>query len=358
VSRVLGAIGAPIGGIEPIRLNPRKALVVTVAASLALGVLGAPPEVTTMNTANVATTTRLRPSFGDEEFWSALNPELFRTVTHDEDPPLSCTHLALAEAARALTDDGYFVVEEALPAPFVASLAEGIARLDAAGVPPVFAFVYGGFWRAFRCMRPLLDLVLGPRYAAQPAFWAWYVAPERNGRGWPPHRDKGLLPPEVRRRSLTLWIPLTDAVPANGCMYVLPMSLDPELRGDPEAERSSVLQSIRALPAPAGSLLGWNQALLHWGGRSNARARQPRISIAFEFQAVDLSPWAHPLLDPDVVPPFESRLALIAMQVSQYGHLHGLSANMVERATSLLRRFPLPPSTALAGAWFTRRSRQ
>ena len=47
----------------------------------------------------------------------------------------------------------------------------------------------------------------------------------------------------------------------------------------------------RALPAAAGSVLGWTSKLLHWGAMADAHA-PPRISISFEYQAA-----AAPLYD-------------------------------------------------------------
>lgn len=40
------------------------------------------------------------------------------------------------------------------------------------------------------------------------------------------------------------------------------------------------LQSIRALPAPAGSILGWNSRVWHWGDRSKGHPQEV-TSISF-----------------------------------------------------------------------------
>jgi hypothetical protein len=78
------------------------------------------------------------------------------------------------------------------------------------------------------------------------------------------------------------------------------------------------IQGIRALPAGAGSNLGWRQNLLHWGGKSCERALEPRISLGFEFQRGDTRPYNDPLLDPLAIPGFEQRLGLIGKQILQY----------------------------------------
>jgi hypothetical protein len=73
--------------------------------------------------------------------------------------------------------------------------------------------------------------------------------------------------------TLTSWIPLSDATPQNGCMYVVPAHLDPHY-GKPTTPRSQLpdLSLARALPVRPGDYLVWNQAVLHWGGESNEAA--------------------------------------------------------------------------------------
>lgn len=101
------------------------------------------------------------------------------------------------------------------------------------------------------------------------------------------------------------------------------------------------LQDVRALPAKPGDVLGWNQAILHWGARSSRRATEPRISFACEFQRGDVEPYNRPLLDPQQLPPIEMRLALIGKQILQYRHMYGLSDAMTEIATRLKSLAPL-----------------
>jgi hypothetical protein len=46
-------------------------------------------------------------------------------------------------------------------------------------------------------------------------------------------------------------------------------------------------QDIRALPTKAGDILGWNEGVYHWGGRSSKHGTYSRISIAASFQRGD-----------------------------------------------------------------------
>src|SRR5262249_2352546 len=100
-------------------------------------------------------------------------------------------------------------------------------------------------------------------------------------------------------------------------------------------------QDIRALPATAGSVFAWNQALLHWGSRASRLGREPRVSVAFEFQRGDQPAIEQPLLDPLCAPTFEERIGLIAKLMLQYNHMHKLSPELTELARVLSARFPL-----------------
>jgi hypothetical protein len=117
---------------------------------------------------------------------------------------------------------------------------------------------------------------------------------------------------------LTIWIPFTDATPLNSCIYVLPLSLDPNYPANTRALTIDRFQDIRALPAKAGSVLGWNQYLLHWGSRSCSRAEQARISWGIYFQSGDVA-----LFDPLARKlrgrlTFEERLVFIATAIARY----------------------------------------
>ena len=98
---------------------------------------------------------------------------------------------------------------------------------------------------------------------------------------------------------LNVWIPLNDATNDNGCMYVVPREFDSDFaRTDghhahmnpaTEVQRgvsSKIhfpLHGVRALPAPAGSLIAWYGNTIHWGSSCSKYAKDPRKSIALTF---------------------------------------------------------------------------
>jgi hypothetical protein len=283
------------------------------------------------------------------EFWRDLCPDM--SIERDATSIAAAvgnTQVLLSDLKR----EGYIQAAGAFPEERISPIREAVTTLSQRGIPLPFAFVYDELWLAFQGISALLTTVLGEGYRALPDFWVWHVQPNENASGWGPHRDRvqPTLDPDNSPHTLTVWLPFTDATPLNGCIYVLPALFDQrfeERRWD--GEGNNVVQNpqdIRALPATAGSLLAWNQAILHWGSRGSRLGGGPRISAAFEFQRGDHAPFNSPLLDPGRVPPFSERLGLIGKQVLQYRHMYPLSDDIAAIATSLFERFM--PSTALS----------
>lgn len=275
---------------------------------------------------------------GSRDFWRELCPSMSIEGTGT---PVAA---AVGETSLLLSDlkrEGYIQVPDAFPDVCTAPVRDAVSTLSRLGIPLPFAFVYDELWLAFKGLSTFLTTVLGDDYRALPDFWVWYVQPNENASGWGAHRDRvqTTLEPDNSPHTLTVWLPFTDATPLNGCMYVLPAHLDPrftERRWD--GDGNNVVQNpqdIRALPATAGSLLAWNQAVLHWGSRGSRLGAAPRISAAFEFQRGDRAPFNSPLLDPNRVPTFTERLGLIGKQVLQYRHMYPLSEDVAAVATTL-----------------------
>jgi hypothetical protein len=261
------------------------------------------------------------------DYWRELNPSLsIEAARPRSSEPLMFDEKRLAELDESLTTEGYFQTPSVLPGSEVQALTLCIERIKSEGWFPVFGFLYDEFWRLRNHLRSLIAKFLGESYRQLPDFWAWYVEPNATSKGWEPHRDRPLeaLREDGTPNTLTIWLPLTDANPLNGCIYVLPASVDRKNDVWFKALIENV-QGIRALPADSGSILGWRQNLLHWGGRSCDRAQQPRISIGFEFQRGDIEPCNRPLLDPVSMPDFTQRLGLIGKQILQYQSYNGLS---------------------------------
>jgi hypothetical protein len=287
----------------------------------------------------------------------AQDPELWRKLV----PALSIEGASAASPAnlgeinRHLTDlkrEGYVQIEGALPEDRVVPLKKAVITLFERKIPLPFLFVFDEPWLAFQSCAAFISATLGNKYRALPDFWVWHVVPSENATGWGPHRDR--VQPTLERdnspHSLTVWLAFTDATPHNGCIYVLPAHLDERFKRRVwDGEDNIVVhnpQDIRALPARAGSMLAWNQAVLHWGGRASRLGKEARISAAFEFQRGDKPAFNQPLLDPTVVPPFTRRLGLIGKQVLQYRHMYPLTDEVAAVAQALVDKYP-PVSAAV-----------
>lgn len=241
--------------------------------------------------------------------------------------------------AGLVRQEGYFQLPPQdwnLPA---AEMVDLVTRLDRAGIPCPFAFVFDEFWALSAKLYNIVSAVLGPECLRLPDFWVWFVDPARADSGWKPHRDKGHLALRADRspKALTVWVPLTDATTLNGCMYILPADRDPTYGTPGDNQWKIDFPEVRALPADAGSILAWNQAVLHWGAHASPRAPHPRISVAFEFQAGDVEPFNQPLMAPLTTPLFPARLKLIAQQILQYEHMYPLAPDVKATAGRILQ---------------------
>lgn len=260
----------------------------------------------------------------DKEFWLRLNPNLHIT---DEATPISLAPLQiepqlLEEAKASLKAEGYFQINKVLDPALTTKLATAVENIYKAGWPTPFAIVYDEYWEMFYTLKQLFEAILGEEYKQVPNFWCWYVDTNKESKGWGHHRDRPSVNTVLESglpATLTTWIPLTNATPANGCIYIVPSSRDPNYPpGDLDRRDMHELQNIRALPATEGDVLGWTEALLHWGSRSSHKATNPRVSISFTFQRADQNPFETPLFEPSRYQTFNERLGLIAQNVCNY----------------------------------------
>jgi hypothetical protein len=275
-------------------------------------------------------------------FWRGLEPNL--SIEGDAAPaPFAMGDIpGLMEQLRF---EGYVNTPGVIPEKLILAMRNCVAHLHARSIPLPFAFVYDEAWQIFQGIAAFMEAALGNGYRALPDFWVWHVLPTESAHGWGPHRDR--VQPTLDRNnaphSLTVWVPFTDATPLNGCIYMLPAHLDDRFKSrtwDGEGNNHvTAPQNIRALPATAGSVLAWNQAVLHWGGRASRLATGPRSSAAFEFQRGDKAPFNRPLLDPKRTPPFAQRLGLVGKQVLQYRHMYPLAPDIEAMAETLRQKF-------------------
>jgi hypothetical protein len=274
----------------------------------------------------------------DRAMWAAFAPRL-----HIEDPDLlpRASLVALNDAQTRgvqaqIRQEGYFQASNVNWGLDLPLMVATIRALSAASLPPVFAFLFDEFWVPFRKLAPIYQSLLG-NYAMLPDFWVWDVDPKRSESGWAPHRDKGVISllPDGSPKSITTWIPLTAATPLNGCMYIVPANHDKTYGTAQENTHTFDMQSIRALPGTPGDFFIWNQAVLHWGGKTSPHATESRISMAVEFQRGDIPSFHDPLLNPHATLPFPARLKLIAMQILQYRHMYKILPEVEKIAVDL-----------------------
>ena len=280
------------------------------------------------------------------EIWQQLNPQL--TISTGIDPVVAVEKIGAgdggfegAELSDRFWDEGYFLIEDILPKDELAKLRQGIETLVSNGMSPALIYLYDEAWQVFRRLKPLLSHFLGDRVALLPHFWAWHVDPGQDGRGWPPHRDyqgESVVGDDMLI-SLSLWVPLSNASPDNGCMYVLPRSFEKCYDLAVTKPEDVFLQDVRALPAGPGAVMGWRQDLYHWGGRASKHESEPRISLSLEFQNAVFDPMADQLLDLEKAPEFMDRLGLIASQFEKYQHMQSIDADTVNWAKAVLENY-------------------
>jgi hypothetical protein len=282
-----------------------------------------------------------------ETYWRFLNPALSidgkGACTFLEAKPIDAQRTE--ELVRRLATEGYFCTESILPASEIGRMRTCIDVLRDGGWPLVFAFLYDEFWLASRSpsLVAFLSAALGPDYKQIPRIWTHYVQPMKNATGWPPHVDG---PGKSDR--LTVWIPISDATLENGCMYVIPRDVTIRRIGEQFAGLNTIeckdvkvlLQGARALPARAGSILGWAFDVVHWGSACASQG-EPRISISMEFISGTARPEKdeQPLLDShSQLPSFPQRLYAIGTAIQAYERFEPLLIRFVELAKRLLEK--------------------
>ena len=258
----------------------------------------------------------------DPAYWSSLRGDVaaFDVAAAEEIPP---------DLGQTVDAEGYFVLPSLLPRTAAQRLRALVDSVRAAGWPAVFAYMYDEPWQLYRgeALRRIARATIGPDVAQTRFFWAHYVPPILEGRGWTPHADATLRTDPKR---LTIWVALTDATLDNGCMYVIPRHRVDDAALEQFFDQSTafardttlrLLQSSRALPAPAGSVLGWEFRTIHWGSYCHRPGVEPRISLSAEIcSASDLRARGEDILPLDAVPHFATRLRYIAAAMKTYIH--------------------------------------
>jgi hypothetical protein len=274
------------------------------------------------------------------DYWRNLNPQLnvdgdlkekdFENGSTDDEQ--------VQRLVKKYDSEGYFQWNALLEAEKIKQMREGVEVLRHEGWPPIFAFVYDEFCAVWSTpsLKKLLSAILRPGYKAIPHhIWCHYVPVHARSSGWPPHIDGN-------SGRLTIWIALSDAKLDNGCMYLIPKNLTPEriAGGYPTIDAFSfkelgiLLQSTRALPVPASSVLGWSDNVIHWGG-SCTEPKEARISISLELAAEDCETNIDLLTSLSGPHALNSRLRVIGNAIGSYRRFEPLMVRYSALAASL-----------------------
>jgi hypothetical protein len=195
----------------------------------------------------------------NESFWKELFPSLH---IYDKEfakiqEGFAVNPLDTEQIRNTIQEEGYVQFE---PQPWQLSLdtlVDTIDQMHKMGIPITFSYLFDEYWYMFALLNQQIETILGPGYLRQPDFWTWRVDPKNTESGWKVHRDKSYrtLYTDGMPKTVSVWIPLTDATPSNGCMYILPANRDPTYNQEFETltkHFTSIAQDIRALPAKAG----------------------------------------------------------------------------------------------------------
>jgi hypothetical protein len=279
----------------------------------------------------------------DPYYWISLNPEhsisVDGRVSWDGESAVSDD--VIERATRNYRTYGFLSLSGILSVAQVARMRAVIERLRSADWLPVFSFIYDDFWLIGRSkqLRALLASVLHPEYRLLTRIWTHYVQIAPGNGGWTPHLDH----PDETGHTASVWIPISRATLTNGCMHLVKRNsrtdkLCKEFPGQANFSKPQVidlLKNCRALPAEPGSVLLWDEKILHWGAQVED-CDEPRISIALEFTVPEFreADNREALLDPmTALPSFEQRLELICGSILSYRRFEP----MVERYAPLAR---------------------
>lgn len=239
---------------------------------------------------------------------------------------------------KAIEIDGYFTCTPQWPSS-AEHLRKAIEELSNAGFPPSFIVMYDETWKFVERVQKLMHESTG-NYACNMDILAWLIDPNKGKSGFSPHRDRQPANVATSFRSdgsprySTCWVALSDATPANSCLYVIPKWADPGYTsGDfPAAEtqrahkleidtennkgrrnekkkkkkenitiddpslgdplRAAMIdkfsyQHIRALPLQQGGAVIFTHRILHWGSKGGTTAYvtniPSRISLSMAY---------------------------------------------------------------------------
>ena len=275
-----------------------------------------------------------------ENYWKSFAPDFHIADSSfwNFQEAFSVPEETKAEMNDYMLNEGFYKIDKSIVNYDPSKHATLVKKLVSANLLPVFAMIYDEFWLLQASARNAMEAVLGTGYTIRPCMWVWHVDPKKEESGWYQHRDGDInsLHEDKRPKVLSLWIPLTQATPQNGCMYVKPMNREEVCVVTNKKADIACLQDMQALPAEAGDMYIWNFWVLHWGSKATKRAKEPRISVAFEIEEAGSNLLEAPLMDPFRMPSYEERLRIIAYQIKQYMHMYKFNSTFLEFADNAL----------------------
>ncbi|GEM_PF-561205 len=275
------------------------------------------------------------------EFWRRLAPDLTISDRLTQNLIVRPQKQEASDRIRLINEGYLHIRQPGFDAP-LDRIQDAMARIVDAGMPAAFVGVYDEVWSIAAQMQALIGGLLGAECALNPDFWAGYADQGDNGQTARRKRPGSSLNRDRSPNSLSVWVPVTDATPDNGCPYLVPANQDRNY-AKPDPERAdSRLQSIKAIPAGAGDMIVTSGETYHWRGRtSRYNTDGPLMSLSWEFQSKALAPFDGHLVDSYPLVPFETRLGLLARQMPR--NKTAMSNNPVWRAVqqTLANRFPV-----------------
>ncbi len=285
------------------------------------------------------------------DYWQALCPEIPLEVANFKIGELPFNTTLVEDSLRSLKTKGYFAAGRLISEVSVMPMRACVETVRKAGWPPVFAFAYDPFWSITRVsfIAEFIAALLGAEFnLIMSRVWCYYIPAVRGAGGWTPHADDY----REHQGRITLWIALTEATLDNGCMYVVPQDLiygakvpvkerlrEPLISSEYCLE---LLHSCRALPAAAGSVLGWDPRTIHWGSKCQ-EPKWPRISLGCEFVSRGVTPKPHTIdeLAPGqsgaALPSFIQRMRHIALSIRIHKGRDLKAARFSQVAEELIR---------------------
>jgi len=276
------------------------------------------------------------------EFWRRVAPDLTISDAQPKPPVSRVPELSRKERMMLVNDGFVHLKQPGLKADY-ARLTSAIGRIIQAGMPAAFIGVYDEVWSMAGQLSEVMNVMFGGKMQLMPDFRVIVRNPGDGGLAAHRHRPGTALFDDGTPKTACLWLPLTPATTANGCLYAIPASQDRNYGKTDPARADSSLLAIRALPAEPGDALVLTGETYHWQARPARRHDDgPQISLMWEFQSCDIAPLEGMVVDSFPYVPFETRLGLLARQMPRQ-NARELSGNPVWRAVqqTLANRYPL-----------------